>query len=271
MTTITYPARVTTTTTRQASGVTTVKGEWTKLRTWRTTWVSVGIAAATSLALAVVACAAQVSQWKSMSASERADFDATSLALIGVLFMAMILGGLGVRAMATEYSSGMIRVTLAAMPARRRVLVAKAMLGAAIAFPVALASNVVGFGLGQSILGPTHGGISYGHPGALRAIVFGALAVSLVVIAGSALGAIMRRTASAVTTLSAVILGTVFFGLVLPANWRQYLPGPALQAVCTVHRTAGLLPPVQAIAVLIAYAAVVLYVASTRIAVRDIH
>src|SRR5262249_37297769 len=157
-----------------------------------------------------------------------------------------------------EYSTGMIRVTFAAMPDRRRVLYAKGLLCAAVALPVVLATNVLGFFVGNAILGSDHGGVSIAHPGAVRAIVFGALAVSVVVIAGSALGALMRRTAPAVTTLSTTIVGSVFFGIALPKHIAQYLPGPALQASVTVHRIPGLLPPVQALAVLVIYAGVVL-------------
>lgn len=50
---------------------------------------------------------------------------------------------------------------------------------------------------------------------------------------------------------------------------RQYLPGNALQAVTSVQHTAGLLPPAQGLAVMVAYEVVAVAVASRLIASRD--
>jgi len=74
----------------------------------------------------------------------------------------------------------------------------------------------------------------------------------------------IRYTAAATTTLTLVILGQL-----LPAGLRQYLPGTAAQAAITVHRSAGLLTPDAAIAVLGAYAAIALAAALIRVAHRD--
>ena len=79
----------------------------------------------------------------------------------------------------------------------------------------------------------------------------------------------MRRTAVATTALSLVLIGGALFGQFLPAGFRQYLPETATQAVVTVHRSAGLLRPATALAVLGVYAAVALWAASIRIARRD--
>jgi hypothetical protein len=58
-------------------------------------------------------------------------------------------------------------------------------------------------------------------------------------------------------------------GQFLPAGLRQYLPGTALEAAVTVHRSAGLLDPGTAIVVLCLYAVVALVAASVRMAHRD--
>ena len=59
----------------------TFRAEWTKLRTLRSTWLTVGIGALASVAVAALVCVAQVSQWDSMSERQRLDFDPTSTAL----------------------------------------------------------------------------------------------------------------------------------------------------------------------------------------------
>ena len=137
----------------------------------------------------------------------------------------------------------MIRSTFTAMPARRLVLAAKAAVTAAFVFPVALLSNLVSFEVGQRIFAAKHLQVSLGHPGVLQAVVFGAVAVSLIAVIGVGLGGIIRHTAGATTALILVIIGGVMFGQLLPAGFRQYLPGTALQAAVTVHRSAGLLTP----------------------------
>ena len=76
-------------------------------------------------------------------------------------------------------------------------------------------------------------------PGVLQALVFAALAVSLVAIIGVGLGGLIRHTAGATTTLVLVIVGGAVLGQFLPAGLRQYLPGTALEAAVTVHRSAG--------------------------------
>ncbi len=51
-----------------------------------------------------------------MGVKQRADFDPTSSALIGVLFAALIFGALAIRSMTSEYTTGMIRVTFRPPP-----------------------------------------------------------------------------------------------------------------------------------------------------------
>ena len=82
--------------------------------------------------------------------------------------------------MTSEYSSGMIRVTFAAIAERRQVLVAKAAILAVLTFVVTLVSNVVAFVLGERILSSQHIESSLGDAGVLRAIVFGAVFGALV-------------------------------------------------------------------------------------------
>ena len=109
---------------------------------------------------------------------------------------AVLLGALAVRTVTAEYSTGMIRSTFTAMPTRRLVLVAKAAVTAAFVFPVALLAAVVSFEVGQRVFAGKHLQVSFGHPGVLQALVFAALAVSLVAIIGVGLGGLIRHTAA---------------------------------------------------------------------------
>ena len=93
------------------------------------------------------------------------------------------------------------------MPARGLVLAAKAATAAAFAFPVTLLGNIAGFELGQRIFAGQHAAVTIGHPGVLQAMVFGAVAVSLVAVIGVGIGGLIRHTAGAATILSLIIIG----------------------------------------------------------------
>jgi hypothetical protein len=228
------------------------------------------MAAVISIALGTILCMSQVHAWSSMTAQQRQNFDPTACSLFGIVFVgAVLLAALGVRAVTAEYVTGMIRSTFTAMPTRRLVLAAKAAVTGAFVFPVALLTAVVSFEVGQRVFAGNHLQVTLGHPGVLRAVIFDALAVSLIAIIGVGLGGLIRHTAAATTTLVLVIVGGVTLGQLLPVGLRQYVPGTALQAAVTVNRSAGLLRPGAAIEVLGFYAVVALATASIRMAHRD--
>ena len=91
----------------------------------------------------------------------------------------------------------------------------------------------------------------------------------VVAVIGVGIGGLIRHTAGAATVLSLIIIGGLTVGQFLPAGWRQYLPGIATQAAVTVQRSAGLLRPGTALAVLAIYAAIALGAAALRVAHRD--
>ena len=253
----------------RAGPTTTVRrhfaGEWTKLRTLPSTWRTAALAGALAIGFTGAVDLNQVS----LTAQQRHTFDATSASLFGVIIAATLLGALAVRTVTAEYATGMIRSTFSAMPARRVVLGAKAVTIAALVLPVALLCDIAGFALGQQIFASKHLQVTLSHPGVPRAIVFGAVAASLVAIIGVGLGGLIRHTAGATTTLTLIIIGGVTLGQLLPAGLRQYLPGTVIQAAITVHRSAGLLTPYVALAILGAYAAVALAAALFRVGHGD--
>ena len=247
-----------------------LKSEWTKLRTLPSTWRTAVMAVTISIALGAILCISQANQWASMTSAERATFDPTACSLGGFFLVgAVLLGSLAVRTVTAEYATGMIRSTFTATPTRRLVLVVKAAVTAAFAFPVALVAAVISFAVGQRLFSGKHLEVSFSHPGVLQALIFAALAVSLVATIGVGLGGLIRHTAGATTALVLVIVGGAVLGQFLPAGLRQYLPGTALEAAVTVNHSAGLLKPGAAIVALGAYAAIALIGASIRVTRRD--
>ena len=225
-----------------------------------------------SIALGAILCVSQVQQWSNMTAQQRQIFDPTAC-LLAVRQSSSSApccsrhSACGPSRPST--STGMIRSTFTATPTRRLVLAAKAAVTAAFVFPVALLAAVVSFEVGQRVFAGKHLQVSFGHPGVLQAVVFGALAVSLIAVIGVGLGGLIRHTAAATTALVLVIVGGVTLGQLLPAGLRQYVPGTALQAAVTVNHSAGLLRPGTAVVVLGVYAAIALAAASIRMSHRD--
>src|ERR1019366_5125052 len=192
------PAR----TARATSISRTLKAEWTKLRTLPSTWRTIALTLALGTGFSVAVAFSQISQWHTMTAQQRQVFDPTSASMSGVMIAAVVLGALAVRTVTAEYSTGMIRSTFAAMPATT----------AAFAFPVTLLGNLAGFELGQRIFAGQHVAVTIGHPGVLRAMFFGAVAVSLVAVIGVGIGGLIRHTAGAATTLALIIIGGLTVG-----------------------------------------------------------
>jgi hypothetical protein len=149
------------------------------------------------------------------------------------------------------------------------VLAAKASTVAAFVFPITLVCEAAGFALGQHFLASKHLQVTLGDPGVLRAMLFGAVAVSLIAVIGVGVAGVVRHTAGATTTLVLLVVGGLTLGQMLPAGWRQYVPGIAAQAAVTVHRSTGLLTPTAAVGVLAAYAAIALGAAMLRVAHSD--
>ena len=229
--------------------------EWIKLRTLRSTWTTLVGASVGAVALGAIVALSHVAQWDQMTATQRADFDPISGALVGVLLSTVIIGGLGIRSVTSENSNGMVHVTDAALPRRRLVLTAKAAVLVAVAVPSALIANIAAFVIVQRLLAGKHITIDLADAGAARAIVLGALAVGLISVMAVGLGSILRRTGAATALLSMMIIGGQLISVALPEGARRYLPSAALQAAVSGDNATDVLAPLGGLAVLAAITA----------------
>jgi hypothetical protein len=255
--------------THRHEGVAAVRGEWTKFRTLRSTWLTSVLCIVASVALAALASASDANEWPDMDAAERAAYDATSTTLVGVLFGALVLGALGVRSTAGEYGTGMIRTTAAAVPRRPAIVTAKVSVTALAALLVALVANVAGFAVGAQVLRTASIDVALDRAAGV-AIVAGAVAVTSFAVMGVALGAIVRRAAVANIVLALVVIGGQLVGSALPSSSRRFLPSSALQATVTVERTGELLTPLAAVVALAVTATGMVGVAVVLVRRRDV-
>jgi ABC-2 type transport system permease protein len=220
--------------------------EWTKLRTLRgTLWMLLGILAVTvGLGAAVTASA----RYGSPGASP----DLTRLSLTGIDLSQAVVAMFAVQAVGGEYSSGMIRVTLAAVPRRWTVLAAKAAVVGGLTLAVG-AAGVAGALLAGRILllgngfTAAHGyqALSPADGPTLRAALGSVLYLTLVALLSLGIAAALREPAVAIgAVLGLLYLFPLIIGVVRDPAWHRHLEqiGPmtaGLEIQSTVN-TAGL-------------------------------
>jgi hypothetical protein len=165
--------------------------EWIKLRSLRSTWWTLAATAAGTVGIGVAV------GLNSRNPSE----DLTNNALAGVVPGLLLAGALGVLAMTSEYTSGTIRVTLAASPRRPLLLAAKAAVFGAVTLAVGEAASFIAFFAEAATLRHGIAAPTLGQPGVLRAVVLAGASICLIGLLGLGLGAIIRHSAAAVGVL----------------------------------------------------------------------
>jgi ABC-type transport system involved in multi-copper enzyme maturation permease subunit len=249
-----------------------IRSEWVKLTTLRSTWLTLGFAFLGMIAVGAIAGGATNAQWADMHPGELAHFNAVDTSLLGVNLAQLAIGVLGVLVVTGEYSTGMIRSSLAAVPRRTPVLTAKlAVFSLATLISMTVASFAAFF-LGQALLG-THG-TTIGSTGAFRAVVGVALFLTTVAVIAVALGFIVRSTAGGIAGVVALFLVIPVIGNILPQTWQDhllpYLPSNAgLSLYSVAPDLGGALSPSAAFLDLVVWAAVAVAIALRVLRRRD--
>jgi hypothetical protein len=188
--------------------------EWIKLRTLRSTWWTLAVTAAAGAAMAVAIGLNTVSRGA----------DLTNNVLAGVIPGLLLIGVLGVLVMTSEYTSGMIRATLAAAPRRPLVLAAKAAVFGAVSLVLGEAASFLAFFAGGAAFRHGISAPALSQPGVLRAVLLGGASYCLIGLLGLGLGAIIRHTAAAIAVL---VAGVYLIGMIIGAASHAlaaYLP-----------------------------------------------
>ena len=235
----------------------TLRSEWTKISSLRSTKVMLAFSLVSALALSALLALVVGNTWDDWKAADRRDYEPIGAALIGQLASAILFLVIGVKAATAEYGAGMMRLTLTATPRRGRVLAAKALVVSAVIIVAALVCNLAMFLLARAILS------AYGiettsliDSDALRAVLGSAALAPLFPVIGLALGIVLRSTAATIIAVLAVIFGPPFLAGVVPQSWQgdalEYLPMAAGDAISIGHlpdSAAGLSPAVAALIV----------------------
>lgn len=257
---------------RAAQATDVVLSEWIKLRSLRATWSMVALAVVAAVGIAALAASVDVRDWDQMSSAQRAGVDPLSDSFVGFMVSQLAFAALGVLTITGEYSSGLIRTTFTAVPARTGVLLGKAAAVGALALVTGLVTATASFGVAQAILARQHLGLSVTEPYVVRGIVAAAGYLGSVSLLGLCLGVLLRHTGPAV----AVLVVLLFLAPQLlhgSAAWvtdiANALPGTVIRRLVTLAPWPGAPSIAHSCMVIIAYPLVSLVVAAVVLRRRD--
>jgi ABC-2 type transport system permease protein len=246
-----------------------LSSEWTKLRSVRSTYWTLLIAAAAAVGFS----AFEAYTLAAHPLPAGAPVNSLTVSFLGLPDAVLAVGVLGVLTFSSEYSSGLIRTTFTVAPRRWAVLAAKAGVAGTVALAAGELLSFASFFLTQAILSGRHGGLSLSHPSVPGAVLAAGFVLFVVAMLGLGLGAIIRHTAGGITALFALIYLPLLL-LILPPPWNlrigRFTPTVAAYQVVALHPQAGLLSPALSMVVLIAWPAAVLAAAALLITLRDV-
>jgi len=200
----------------------TFRSEWTKLTTVRTTYILAGLGFLLSVGMTALIALATGTTWEDWSETDQANFDPVVFGIVGSIFGSCLFIVIGALAFASEYSSGMIRLTFTATPKRGRVLAAKVLVIALFTGILGTVTTVVMYVTGQAVLGaydmPT---VGLGESDALRTVIGMSVTAPFFPILGLALAVLLRSTAGSITSVLVLYFAPSMFGGLLPRWWQD--------------------------------------------------
>ncbi|MFJ5263882.1 ABC transporter permease [Streptomyces sp. NPDC088387] len=172
------------------AGTQVIRSEWTKIRSVASTVWTLGLAVVVTVALGMLIAALSKNDFDNLSRQDQLSFDPTYISFAGTSLGQLAMIVFGVLVVSNEYSTGMIRTSLAAVPKRATFLFSKVAVATALCLVVGIATSFVTFFLGQAMLGDLKASI--GDPGVLRAVIGGGLYMTLIAMFSMGVATMLR-------------------------------------------------------------------------------
>ncbi|MER7773290.1 ABC transporter permease [Kitasatospora sp. NPDC096140] len=197
--------------------------EWIKLWSLRSTPWAFAATVAAVLTVTVTAACADSQNWTQYDEEHREYFrmfgtvgdsfptGAATLLILGA-------GAIGATTILGEYTTGMIRTTFTAVPARRSVMAAKMAVVTVTTTVLGMALALASFGAAQGILSGQDAAVGFSHHGVVRLLVASAVLAPVSALVGMGLAAVIRHS---VLTIVATI--TLLFVLPSLLNSQKHL------------------------------------------------
>ncbi|WP_111719017.1 ABC transporter permease subunit [Homoserinimonas sp. OAct 916] len=198
----------------------TVASEWIKLRSLRSAVWSFALIVLVSWGLTLLVSSASEADGSYLTAAEQVEY-VFQAATFGVFFGQLVAAVLGVLVISGEYSTGMIRSTLTAVPTRTSVLVAKALVVGVTTFIVALIANFGAFLIAAPLLADQGMHADLFRDSVAAPLTIAALYLSVVAIFALGLGAIVRSSAGGIAAALGAILLLPIAVAMMPFDWTR--------------------------------------------------
>ncbi|MER8101683.1 ABC transporter permease subunit [Kitasatospora sp. NPDC094016] len=212
-----------------------LRSEWTKIRSVRSTIWTLALTFVVTVGIGALLSLLTNNNFGEFRRGDQVVFDATGTAFSGIMLGELAIIVFGVLAIGNEYSTGMIRVTLAAVPQRGTLLTGKAVVLGAMALAVSVVTAFVTFFTGQALLG-SHS-TSLDQPHVLRAVFGAALYLTMLCLFSAGVTTMLHSQ-----TLALGVLVPFFF-----------LLSPILSAVPKVRTLAHYFPDYAGSRMLLVY------------------
>jgi ABC-2 type transport system permease protein len=262
---------------RRAGFVNLMRAEWTKIRSVRSTVWTLAAFIVVTIGITALLTWLTESHWTGPRAGDR---DASILAdPVGFIMGAGVGLGqlaicvLGALVITSEYSTGVIRASLLAVPRRIPVLAAKAAVFAVLVLVVTEIVAFCSFFIGSAIL-HAHVAVSLSDSGVARAVAGAGLYLTVLGLLALSIGTLIRHTAGAISAIIGIVLVLPILSGLLPGNWgahiNAYLPEQAGTLITHTHEVSGdLLSPWQGFGVLCLWAALLFAAGAFLLQRRD--
>jgi ABC-2 type transport system permease protein len=258
---------------RPATFVDAVRAEWLKLISLRSTWITLVVTAVLGIGIgALISHLAATNRFHGHHFGGGV-WDPTAVSFRALTIAQLALAVLGALVVTSEYGTGMIRTSLTAVPRRGRFLAAKVSVFAVVALVVGEVVAFAAFLIGQAAIGSAAPQASLGGHDVLRAVIGAGLYLALVGVLATAVGALVRTTAAAISAMVALLFVLPGIVAALPASWSnaisEWWPTQAGSQVFAVTRGAHTLSAWSGFGVLVGFTVVVIAVAAWLLERRD--
>ncbi|MEV7725867.1 ABC transporter permease [Streptomyces sp. NPDC087917] len=211
-----------------------LRSEWTKIRTVASTSWTLVVAVVVTVGVSAGLCAAVNATFKNMSPQEQGTFDPTLTSFAGMTLGQLAMIVFGVLVVGNEYSSGMIRTSLAAVPNRGAFLLGKLLVATGLALVVGLITSFLSFFLGQAILGDRSIGLD--APNVLRAVTGAGLYMAMIALFSMGVAAMLRSSVLSLCILIPffLIISNILGAVPATRKVGRFLPDQAGSAIMQV-------------------------------------
>ena len=226
-----------------------LNSEWIKMRTLRSTWITLVAIVLVIIAFGLISAMVSSGRISTQGGGPPRSLGPLSLVLAGANLAVLIVAVMGAIVGAREFSTGMIRATFSAVPKRLPVLWSKLIVFTVAVLPVVAVSVVAVFFLGMRVLsGAGAATVAWGDDGVARSVLGTAFYIAGLGIIGLAIGVLLRTTAASIgVVIGAVIFLPALASALLPDSWDgvlKYLPSNSATAFTGGSQTgATLLTP----------------------------